>query len=105
MIAQSQDNARNGSMFPLYSMPFFHIQAGETQQISGADSIIYAPLVHKSQQGAWEDYATNHQEWIQEGLTYRGVNVKENDPGSIPTKVYSSLEQGETAPDDSDAAA
>jgi hypothetical protein len=59
-------------------------------------------LVHKSQQSAWEDYATNHQEWIKEGLTYRGVNVKENDPGRIPTKVYSNLEQGETAHEDND---
>jgi hypothetical protein len=74
--------------FTFFSVPYFHIQATETQRISGAEAVIYTPLVHKSVQEQWEAYSVVHQDWLLQGLEYRGVNVTEQNPGPIPTKVY-----------------
>ena len=84
------DNIGNATKFPFFSIPYFHVQGGETKDISGAEVIAFAPLVKESQKKQWEEYAVANQGWIQEGLEYRGIFGV--DPGPIPSEIYSHTE-------------
>jgi len=73
-------------IFPFFTMPFFEVQGEEARKISGAEVVLFAPLVKTSDKLRWEDYSVAKQSWLQEGLTYRGLpNV---DPGPIAEEIY-----------------
>jgi hypothetical protein len=73
--------------FPFVTLPYFHVQAEEAREQSRAEVVVWAPLVKAEQKAQWEQYAIENQDWIREGLDYRGMpNV---DPGTIPSQIYS----------------
>ena len=88
-VAAVSESGINGkaTSFPFFSVPYFHVQGGETKDTSGAEVVVFAPLVKASQKKEWEEYAVANQGWIQEGLEYRGIY--DVDPGTIPTEIYS----------------
>ena len=88
VIAHGYDNTT--ATFPFYTMPFFHVQGGQTKEASGAEAIIFAPLVAKSQKEQWEEYSTKNQDWILKGLEHEGIH--DIDPGTIPSEIYSEQE-------------
>ena len=45
-----------------------HVQAEEARMTSGAEVIVFAPLVKADQKKDWEEYATKNQDWIRNGL-------------------------------------
>ena len=87
VISQGFDESTN---FPFYSLPFFHVQGGVTKDTSGAEAIIFAPLVPKSQKAQWEEYSRQNQGWLREGLDAQGM--ADTDPGTMPTEIHSDPE-------------
>jgi hypothetical protein len=73
--------------FPFFTVPYFDVKGGEAQEISGAEVVIYVPLVKTSEKERWENYASANQGWVKEGLAYRGL--PDIDPGPVPEQVYS----------------
>jgi hypothetical protein len=67
-------------------MPFFHEQGGQTRDISGAEVVVFAPLVKEDQKEAYEEYVRRNSGWLQEGLAHRGM--PDVDPGPIPDQIH-----------------
>ena len=72
--------------FPFVTVPFFEVQGGKAQELSGANVVLVAPMVKTSDKLRWEDYSVAKQGWLQEGLAYRGL--PDVDPGPIPAEIY-----------------
>jgi class 3 adenylate cyclase len=72
--------------WPLVSLPDFEVRAGEALDLSGAQVIVFAPIVPLEDKERWEDYAKKKQGWIQEGLSVQGLEDVE--AGTIPQQIY-----------------
>jgi len=72
--------------FPFFTMPFFEVQGGEAQKISGSEVVLFAPLIKTTDKLRWGNYSVAKQGWLQEGLAYRGL--PDVDPGPIPAEIY-----------------
>jgi class 3 adenylate cyclase len=72
--------------WPQVSLPDFEVRAGEALELSGAEVIVFAPIVPLEDKERWEEYATKNQGWIQEGLSVQGL--EDVDAGTIPQQIY-----------------
>lgn len=66
-------------------MPHFDFRAKEAEELSGIDLIVYASLVRKGQEEAWEAYAWENQGYIEEEYEIRGWT---SNPGNISKELY-----------------
>jgi hypothetical protein len=77
--------------FPNVTLPNFEIRAGSKRQQVNADLLAWFPLVNQSERAGFEQYASDHQNWIAEGLHYQGSDT---DPGKISTTIFPWHESG-----------
>jgi hypothetical protein len=53
------------SIFPNITIPHFEERAREVVQVSGAVTLLYAPIVPLNQKESWEAYAQSRRGWNQ----------------------------------------
>lgn len=56
----------SGSQFPYVSVPMFEVHGEHARQISGVETLTFAPLVTLEDQKSWETYAWDNQGWVEE---------------------------------------
>jgi CHASE domain len=72
--------------WPHVTVPYFEVRTREARLRADLDVFVWAPLVMVANVSAWEAYAVQHQEWIRQGLDYRGLHDVQ--PGPIASTVY-----------------
>jgi hypothetical protein len=79
--------------WPCVTVPYFEVRTHEARLRADMNVFVWAPLVTLANVSAWEAYAVQHQEWIRQGLDYRGLHDVQ--PGPVAPTVYtdSSLDQ------------
>jgi hypothetical protein len=73
--------------WPFVTLRHFDLRAVDAEQLSGAELIVFSPIVGKHHKEAWEEYAWDHQGWIQEDIYYRGWG-DELRPGNISKHIH-----------------
>jgi class 3 adenylate cyclase len=71
--------------WPLVTLPDFEVRAREALELCGAELIAFSPIVPLEDKERWEEYATQNQGWIKEGLSFQGL---EDVAGTIPQQMY-----------------
>ena len=56
--------ANGTSSFPNATIPHFDFRSQEIVDLTGAEMIMFVPLVEKSNRRGWEDYANSNLWWI-----------------------------------------
>ena len=74
--------------WPKVAIPDFLLHAGDAKQLTLTEWIVFAPVVNISAKPDWEEYAWNHQTWIEESLA-TVEETEELDPGLISPHIYS----------------
>jgi class 3 adenylate cyclase len=81
----SMDTARS---WPNTTLPHFDIRTTNSfEKLADFEFFLFAPVVEASQTLGFEEYAWDHQGWIQEDLEVRGLGKIK--PGKIPRRIYS----------------
>lgn len=62
--------ATNAS-WPFVTIPHFEMRGSLINDLSNAKHVTLAPLVHEDLRVKWEAYASDNQQWIQDGLSFR----------------------------------
>ena len=64
-----------GLSFPFVTVPDFEVRASKARELSGAEGIVWNPLVDESQRRAWENYTTYEAPiWMRESFDTLGMN-------------------------------
>lgn len=71
--------------WPNVTLANFDLRAQETESLTHAELIAFAPILRSDQTTSWEHYADEHQGWIQDDLKLRGWDT---DPGFISTFIH-----------------
>jgi class 3 adenylate cyclase len=61
--------------WPFITFNNFEAMGYEAIKHTGANFVGYTPLVKHEDRQAYEEYSYEHQEWIQRGLAYRGIDA------------------------------
>jgi class 3 adenylate cyclase len=72
--------------WPFVTLPNFDIRTKDSFEKLGAEITIFAPLISKENKHNWEKYAIEHQGWIKEDLSLRGLQKVR--PGDIPEAIW-----------------
>jgi CHASE domain len=64
--------ATSSVAFPFVTIPYFEQVAHDALQQSDAELIAWLPIVSRNQRAAFEQYSTEHQGWIVEGMQFEG---------------------------------
>jgi hypothetical protein len=76
------------SPWPNATLPQFDIRTTPAfESFSGPELFFFAPIVTRKQKKAWEEYAWEHQGWIEDDLHYRGLKDSVH-PGQITKRIY-----------------
>jgi len=76
-----------GAPWPNVTLPNFDIRTTDSfETLSGAEVFIFSPIVAKENLPGYEQYAWDHQDWIQEDLELRGLGKVQH--GFITPRVY-----------------
>lgn len=66
--------------FPYLTSENYEISAGYARGMSGTRAVGYAPFVSSDERHKWEDYATEHQDWLTESHFLEEIHPEFNDP-------------------------
>ena len=66
--------------FPNVTQPHFEITGGFVDGMGGIMMALSAPLIPASERAAWEEYAWDHQGWIDESARLKVVHPQHRDP-------------------------
>jgi class 3 adenylate cyclase len=81
----SMDTARS---WPNTTLPHFDIRTTNSfEKLADFELFLFAPVVEPLQRRGFEEYAWDHQGWIEEDLAVRGLG--KINPGKIPRRIYS----------------
>src|SRR3569832_756946 len=70
---------------PNVTVPYFDRRAREMQDLTGVDTVIFAPIVRRPDTSGWEKYAWENQDWIEQSIQLNGADIS---PGTIPRNMY-----------------
>ena len=72
-------------VWPNATLPHFDLRAKEAEELTGMELIVFSPVVLERELLGWEQYAWEHQSWIEEDLKY---HREIEHPGNITRNVY-----------------
>jgi hypothetical protein len=75
-----------GDNFPFVTMPDFERRSQKVREMSGAELVILAPLVNRTLEVQWIEYAQTNSAWIRQGLDLQGLF--DVDPGPVPSLIH-----------------
>ena len=64
---------RTNSTWPNVTLPFFDRIAQQAQLNSGMEMVAFAPFVEPEDKERWAHYSSQHQRWIEQDLSLRGI--------------------------------
>jgi hypothetical protein len=82
--------------FPFVSLPMFEVAGRHTLAQSRNELLFFAPFVAGDRKEEWEQYAVEHQGWLDEGRKIRleadqTLQVSSFIEGPIPTRIFEFL--------------
>lgn len=72
--------------FPQITIPHFDLRTQEISDLTGVEMIAFVPFVPAQEKEDWQQYAVDHQSWIQQDYIHRGWNT--SNIQSIPHEIY-----------------
>ena len=87
---------RSNATWPYVTLPNFDIQSTDSlEERVGAELILFAPLVPRTERRAWEKYSMENQGWVAEDLQNRGLD--DVNPGDISDEIYDVVDRDDGA--------
>ena len=74
--------ASTNSTFPNVTVPFFEITGYTARHEANLDVVTYTPVVTESERAAWQTYAVDNLDWIQESRMFLGGKPDDMDHAS-----------------------
>jgi hypothetical protein len=59
-----------GKKFPFVRVPMFELLGSQTRSLTGAEMIVWAPLVTESERMEWSSFTTKEQSWYNESISF-----------------------------------
>jgi hypothetical protein len=78
-------STNSNATWPFVTVPHFDIVSEAIEKLAGIELVVFAPLVKRTQNTAWAEYAVDNQGWIEEAL---GIHSLQNaNPGKITIDI------------------
>jgi CHASE domain len=86
--------------FPFVTLPQFEQVAQDALQQSEAELIAWLPIVSRNQQAAFEQYASDNQDWMVDGFRFEGVEFETDSDKSLEIRSWSAPNDTATSIDE-----